>query len=511
MTDNPSIWQLVLDRAAATPDARMLLDIDDREVTFREYRDRAERAAAGLQAWGVEPGSTVAWQMPTWIETIVLLGALSRLGCRQVPLLPIYGERELTFILQQCEAATFVVPGTWRGTDYEGTARRIGESIGTFRTLVCDHELPDADPSTLAPFDLDAFDADEPRWVFYTSGTTADPKGARHTDHAVVEIGIQMVVRQGFEASDRFGIAFPFTHIGGLTNYCVCLYTGLTLVVLESFVPAQAVDTFARFGVTVIGGGPAFYRAFVDEQRRRGGPSILPNLRFISGGGAPMPPELHRWVRDEIGGLGCANGWGMTEGVIMAINDPRDTEAHLTESSGQALAGMEIRAVDPTGAVLPPDAEGELEFRGVGLFHGYLDDALNADAFTDDGWFRTGDLGRLDADGYVTVTGRLKDIIIRKGENISAKEVEDLLYSHPKVADAAVIGVPDEERGEMVCAVVTLTDAADPIALDEVARWMTDAGTMRQKIPERLEIIDAMPRNATGKIVKNDLRDRFAR
>ena len=346
--------------------------------------------------------------------------------------------------------------------------------------------------------------------MFYTSGTTASPKGVRHTDHAVIEIGIQMAIRQGFEGTDRFGIAFPFTHIGGLTNLCVCLYTGLTLVLLESFVPAQAVDVFARLGVTTIGGGPAFYRAFVDQQRARGGPSILPALRFISGGGAPMPPELHCEVRDEIGGMGCANGFGMTEGVIMAINDPRDTDEHLMYTSGRALDGMEIRAVDASGAPLPPDTEGELQIRGVGLFQGYLDESLHDEVFTDDGWFRTGDVGRLDADGYVTVTGRMKDIIIRKGENISAKAIEDLLSAHPKIADAAVIGVPDDERGEMVCAVVTLADPADAITLAEIAAAMTEAGVMRQKIPERLEIIDAMPRNATGKIVKNDLRAQYA-
>ena len=141
-------------------------------------------------------------------------------------------------------------------------------------------------------------------------------------------------------------------------------------MLLESFVPAQAVDVFARLGVTTIGGGPAFYRAFVDQQRARGGPSILPALRFISGGGAPMPPELHCEVRDEIGGMGCANGFGMTEGVIMAINDPRDTDEHLMSTSGRALDGMEIRAVDASGAPLPPDTEGELQIRGVGPLPG---------------------------------------------------------------------------------------------------------------------------------------------
>jgi len=505
--DDTSIWTSVVERATATPDGVMLMDADDRELTFAEYRERAERAAAGLYESGIRPGDTVAWQMPTWIETVVLVAALCRLGVRQVPLLPIYGERELTFILRQCSASTFIVPGEWRGTDYAASAGRVETTLGTFRTLVCDRELPDGNPAGLPGV---TSPPDDLRWVFYTSGTTSEPKGALHTDAAVIAIGIEMARRQGFRGDDRFGIAFPFTHIGGITNLCVCLYTGLTLVLLEAFVPAQAVDVFARLGVTVIGGGPAFYRAFLDQQRERTGDSILPALRFIAGGGAPMPPELHREVRAEIGGLGCANGYGMTEGVIMAINDPRDTDEHLMFTSGRALDGMEIRAVDTAGAALPPDTEGELQIRGVGLFHGYLDESLNKDAFDAGGWFRTGDVGRLDADGYVTVTGRLKDIIIRKGENISAKEVEDLLYAHAKVADAAVIGVPDDERGEMVCAVVTLADPSDPVTLDDIAAYMTDAGTMKQKIPERLEIIDAMPRNATGKIVKTDLRAKYA-
>jgi cyclohexanecarboxylate-CoA ligase len=505
--DTSSIWQFIVDRAEATPDALMLLDVDDREVTFAEYRDRAKRAAAGLFEWGVRPGDTVAWQLPTWIETVVLVGALCRLGVRQVPLLPIYGERELTFILGQCGASTFIIPGTWRGTDFEATARAIHGVLGSFRTLVCDHELPDADPAVLPPL---AIDPDEPRWIFYTSGTTASPKGARHIDAAVIAIGVQMGLRQGYRSDDRFAVVFPFTHIGGLIMLCLSLSTGLTLVPLESFVPADAVDALARLDVTVIGGGPAFFRAFLEQQRARGGPSILPALRFFSGGGAPLPPELHREVRDEIGGLGCANGFGMTEGVTMAINDPRDTDEHLMFTSGRALDGMEIRAVDAGGVALPPDTEGELQIRGVGLFRGYLDESLNTEAFDEDGWFRTGDVGRLDADGYVTVTGRMKDIIIRKGENISAKAIEDLLYTHPKVADAAVIGVPDDERGEMACAVVTLADASDPITLEEIAAYMIEAGAMRQKIPERLEIIDAMPRNATGKIVKNDLRAKYA-
>jgi acyl-CoA synthetase (AMP-forming)/AMP-acid ligase II len=503
-----SIWECMVDRARATPDKVMLLDGDERAMTFAEYADRAERAAAGLYEWGVRPGDTIAWQMPTWIETVVLVGALCRLGVRQVPLLPIYRERELSFILRQCGARAFIVPGVWRGNDYAATAERLADELGSFRVLVCDREVPDGDAATLPAV---AYPVAEIRWVFYTSGTTSDPKGVMHVDDAIIAIGSEMTKRQHFAFDDRFGIAFPFTHIGGISNLCVCLDTGCTLVLLEVFEPARAVEVFARVGVTVVGGGPAFYRAFLEQQRLRPSEPILPALRFITGGGAPMPPELHREVRAEIGGLGCANGYGMTEGVIMAINDPTDTDEHLMYTSGQPLGGMEIVARDADGVDLPTDAEGELWIRGVGRFQGYLDESLNDAVFDADGWFRTGDLGRMSADGYATVTGRLKDIIIRKGENISAKEVEDLLYTHPKVANAGVIGVPDAERGEMVVAVVELADPEVPITLEEIAEYFEAAGMMKQKIPERLEFVPTMPRNATGKILKNDLRAQFSR
>jgi acyl-CoA synthetase (AMP-forming)/AMP-acid ligase II len=505
--DANSIWECMVDRAQATPDKVMLIDGDERELTFAGYVDRAERAAAGLHDWGVRPGDAIAWQMPTWIETVVLVGALCRLGVRQVPLLPIYRERELSFILRQCGAKAFIVPGVWRGNDYAATAQGLADELGTFRVLVCDRELPDGDAAALPAV---ALPAGEIRWVFYTSGTTSDPKGVTHVDHSIIAIGTEMAIRQHFRADDRFGIAFPFTHIGGISNLCVCLDTGCTLVLLEAFEPARAVEVFARVGVTVVGGGPAFYRAFLEQQRMRPDEPILPALRFITGGGAPMPPELHREVRAEVGGLGCANGYGMTEGVIMAINDPTDTDEHLMYTSGQPLGGMEIVARDPDGADLPAGVEGELWIRGVGRFQGYLDESLNDSVFDAEGWFRSGDLGRLDLDGYTTVTGRLKDIIIRKGENISAKEVEDLLYTHPKVANAGVIGVPDSERGEMVVAVVELSDPDDPITLEEIAKYFADAGMMKQKVPERLEFVAVMPRNATGKILKNDLRAEFS-
>jgi non-ribosomal peptide synthetase component E (peptide arylation enzyme) len=198
----------------------------------------------------------------------------------------------------------------------------------------------------------------------------------------------------------------------------------------------------------------------------------------------------------------------MTESCITAINDPRDTDEHIAETSGKPIPSVEVRVVLADGSDAPPEVDGELRIRGERVFKGYLDPVLNETAFDADGWFCTGDVGHLTRDGYVVVTGRLKDIIIRKGENISAKEVEDLLYAHPDIADAAVIGLPDRDSGERVCAVVTLVDGRS-LTLADLTRYCVDAGVMRQKIPEQLEIVATLPRNATGKVLKHELRAKF--
>jgi cyclohexanecarboxylate-CoA ligase len=508
LLEAPNLWALVEARAEATPDALMLID-DRRTLTFTEYRDEASRVAAGLYARGIDSGCTVAWQLPTWNETLVLMAALARLGVRQVPLLPIYKERELLFCLQQSGSSFLLLPGTWRGVDYVETVRRSGAcDAGTLEIMVCDHALPIGDAATLPP----APDADagtQPLWIFYTSGTTADPKGVQHTDRSVLSGGLALCEAQGFHPSDRHGTAFPFTHIGGATNVAASLACGFTLVLTEAFNAESTTAHFAAHDVTIAGGGTVFYLAYLEQQRRHPDTPIFPKLRFMSGGAAPMPPHLHQEVRDKIGGAGCAHGYGMTEGCILALNHPADTDTHMAHTVGRPVARVELRVRDEGGHDLPAGSEGQIWLRGAVMFLGYLDPALNVDVFDADGWFATGDLGSLDSDGYLRISGRIKDIIIRKGENVSAQEVEGVLSSHPGIADVAVIGLPDEERGERVCAVVVLHDTGDPIDLPRIVSFCEEAGMMRQKIPESLEIVTEIPRNPSGKFDKRALRRRF--
>jgi acyl-CoA synthetase (AMP-forming)/AMP-acid ligase II len=260
----------------------------------------------------------------------------------------------------------------------------------------------------------------------------------------------------------------------------------------------------------MVGGSTAFYVAYLAEQRKNPGQPILPTLRVMTGGGAAKPPEIHFEVRDEIGGRGVVHGYGMTEVPMMAMGSPHDTDEQLANTDGKPVIGAEIRIVKEDEIVASPGEEGEVRLRGPVVCVGYTDPAANDAAFDRDGWFRTGDLGVLRPDGHLRLTGRLKDVIIRKGENISARELEDVLFNHPKVGEVAVIGVPDEERGELVCAVVELAVPSDPLTLDEMVVWCRDAGLMRQKIPERLEIVDALPRNETlNKVLKFKLREQF--
>jgi acyl-CoA synthetase (AMP-forming)/AMP-acid ligase II len=502
-----TMWELVEARAALSPDVIALYDGEDREVTFAQLRDRTERVAAGLHAAGIGAGTRVTWQLPTRVETIVLSLALARLGAVQNPINPLYRDREVGFVVQQTGAEFFCVPGDWNGFDFVAMAGRIADEMGVSPTvLVTYDDLPEADPATLpAP----PTDGDEVRWIYYTSGTTSAPKGVKHTDGTLMAGGLGLADALELTADDIGSIAFPYAHIAGPDYLMMLLYRGCGAVLLEAFNLDAAVELFARKGATMAGGGPAFYQMYLSKQRTQPGEPIIPSLRLLSGGGAPKPPEMYTEVKEEMG-IPVCHGYGMTECPMIAQGGPNDTEHQLMYTDGPPVTGCQVRIVTLDGEVAGTDVDGEVRLKGPMVFKGYTDPALDADAFDDEGWFRTGDLGHLDESGHVVLTGRLKDVIIRKGENISAKEIEDLLYQHPKVGDVAVIGLPDRERGERVVAVVETATGAEPLSGPEMVAYLQEHDLMRQKIPEQLEVVEALPRNNTlGKILKTDLRDQF--
>jgi acyl-CoA synthetase (AMP-forming)/AMP-acid ligase II len=508
--DVGSMWELVARRAAASPDRPMLIDENDRQVTFGQFAERCETVAAGLFDMGIGPGSAVSWQLPSRIETVVLSMALARLGAVQNPIIHIYREREVAFALRQTGATFFFVPGVWKDVDYVAMAEKIGKELERPPTVVVAYDsLPEGDPAVLPPAPGPGSGDDE-RWIYYTSGTTSDPKGVRHTDTTLVTGGRGLAIACDMSEDDVGSIAFPFAHIAGPDYLVMVLALGFPAVLLESFVPATAVSVFGRHGVTMAGGSTAFYQAYLNEQRKQPDSKIIPSLKCLSGGGAPMPPEIFYEVGREIG-VTVAHGYGMTEIPMICMGSLTDTDEQLANTVGKPVFGADVRIVTLDGDVAPAGVDGEVRVKGPMVCKGYTDPEMTAEAFDADGYFRTGDVGHIRPDGHVVLTGRLKDIIIRKGENISAKEIEDLLYEHPKVGDVAVIGLADRQRGERVCAVVQTAAGAEPLTFEEMVAHLSGAGLMAQKIPEQLELVEALPRNETlNKILKYKLREEYA-
>ncbi len=507
-----SLWSLIERRAEVTPGGLLAHEDTGRELTFGSYREACLRAAAGLFVrHGVGRDTPVSWELPTWNESLVLVGALARLGARQNPLIPIYRDREVGFITDQSRASLLVVPTVHRGYDFEAMAERVAGERPGLSILVADRRLPDADPEGLpepeAPPEM--ADGAPIRWVFYTSGTTADPKGAPHSDIEVLASAVAMAECLDIRTDDVAALIFPFTHIGGIGWLMASLVTGCTLLTTESFDPVETPRFLAANGVTLAGSGTPFHLAYLEAQRASPTVPLFPMVRSYPGGGAPKPPRLHYDLKEEIGGVGIVSGYGLTEAPIVAMGSASDPDEKLATTEGRPTPGVDLIVVGPDGRRLPPGVEGEIRLKGPQVISGYLDPALDADAFDGEGYFRTGDLGNVDGDGYVTITGRLKDVIIRNGENISAKEVEDLLYTHPAVADVAVIGLPDQRTGERACAVVALSMGTS-LTVQEMAGFLTGAGLRIQSVPERLEVVDVIPRNPAGKILKHELRARFA-
>ncbi|WP_396930346.1 class I adenylate-forming enzyme family protein [Mycolicibacterium sp.] len=505
-------WDLVDTAASEHPDRVVLADDYGRSLTSAQLREAALTTAAGLAERGIAAGTPVSWQLPTTLETMVVMVALSRLGSVQNPLLPIWRESEVRFVTAQLETEFFVVPGVWRGFDHTHLARTLADERA-MEVVVVDHDTPVLDTLRLPAGDPAALSdppqsGELPRWIYYSSGTTAAPKGVLHCDRSVIAGCTGVIEMVGASNEDVNPIPFPVSHVGGAAMLAAALITGMRLVLFDTFDPTSTPKAIAAHRPTLLGSATPFFVAFMAAQREHGEQPLFPDLRGCVGGGAPITRELGRQVRQTLGVPGIANAWGLTEFPVAASQKPDAAPELLDRTVGQVVSGVSVRVVDETEREAAVGEQGELRLKGPQCFLGYVDQSLDADAFDADGWFCTGDLGCIDADGHITVTGRIKDAIIRNAENISALEVEEVLACHPLVADVAVIGVPDERTGERVCAVVVPAGDAN-LTLAALFEHCRDSGLSNHKAPERLELVDALPRNVTGKVLKAELRSRF--
>jgi cyclohexanecarboxylate-CoA ligase len=522
------LWgdELIIDHIdrviASKPDAVAVVDHNTETgerttVSFRQLGRLATRAAAALRSLGVGEGDVVAVQLPNWWHYFVLYPACARIGAILNPLMPIFRERELRFMLGFANTKVLVVPQTFRGFDYPQMLHGLRSELpalkhvlvvnGTnehtsFESVVLGTRWEDdIDPATeFSSLRVGANDITE---LMYTSGTTGEPKGVMHTANTL--LCKSRLAKELFALTDGDVIYMgsPLAHQTGFLYACIfSMVNGVKCVLQDVWDPVIAAQRIQDEGCTITLGSTPFLSDLVNTPEV--GHYNIDSLRLFLCAGAPIPRVLLRRAAETLPNMYVMSAWGMTENGIVTATYPGDREEKVFETDGRALPNQEVRIVGEDGAPLPTDTEGRLQARGPTMFVGYF---KRPEAYTVDEalWFETGDNARMDADGYIRITGRSKDIIIRGGENVPVVEIEELLYRHPAVKDAAVIGIAHERLGELGCAFVELKPGAS-LTFDEMVTFLLEYRLAKNYLPEQLEIISEFPRTASGKIQKFKLR-----
>ncbi|MBV9559573.1 MAG: AMP-binding protein [Bradyrhizobium sp.] len=509
-----------LDEAAVKhPDRAAIVDFEygtnrQIELTFAQLRRRVDQIAWSLYGLGVRRGDVVSVQLPNWWHFVAAHLACLRVGAATNPLMPIFRERELSFMLGLAESRVVIVPKVFRDFDHEAMIERIRPSLPSLRHVIVaggtgsnsfDRQLlaDQVPPDAAKLFAAQRLTADDVVQLLYTSGTTGEPKGVMHTSRTLLTTMLPSIRHLQLREGEPILSATPLAHqLGFILAVIVPIALGSPIVMQDVWNAAVALERIRKFGVTFAMGATPFLADLIDTAAKEGdaGP-----LRTFLSAGAPIPRTLVKRAREEIG-VKVLSAYGMTENLLVSSARPDDPEQKVSETDGAPSLGLELRVVDNERKPLPSGQSGRLQTRGTSIFIGYLKrpELYNVDG---DGWFDTGDLARLDADGYVTITGRWKDVIIRGGENVPVVEIENVLYRHPAVRQVAIVAMPDARLGERACAFVVPREAAS-LAFADMQEFLQKSGVARSYWPERLEVVDAMPMTASGKIQKFVLRER---
>lgn len=503
-------------RARQTPQQIAVVE-GGRRLTYAFLLDEARRIAAGLRDLGLRPGDVISFQLPNWWESVVVNLAASLGGWAVNPIVPIYRDAEVGFILADCGAKVIFVPEQFRSIDYVDMLRRIAVD-GTARPLIVTVRGQEESPDALryetlgrasATWEGHAATPDSLKLVLYTSGTTGRPKGVLHSYNTLMSELRAITEFWNVGEQDVVIMPSPVTHITGY-SYALeyVFFAGIKVVLMDRWDAAQAVVLIQAEQASLTVGATPFLAELTAAVEKSG--ARLPSFRLFASGGAPVPPNLVLRASRAMPGCLVCRVYGSSESptVTLGINDAADQDrAAITDGK---VCNNEVRIADPvTGESLPAGVEGEILVRGPEVMLCYSREEDTRDAFDADGFFRTGDLGTLSQDGFITVTGRKKDLIIRGGENLSPKEVEDLLHAHPDVLEAAVVAMPHARLGETPCAYVVLKPGCG-MDLAQMSTYLDSKRLARQKFPEQLFVVDAMPKTASGKILKHVLRARLA-
>jgi cyclohexanecarboxylate-CoA ligase len=490
------------------------------QLTFGDLEERSRRIAAGFRQLGIAAGDVVAYQLPNWWEAVVVFLATLRVGAVVHPLLPSFREAELRFTLRQTRARLLVIPGRLRDVDHRELIAGIREELPDLAHVLVARAAPGSGMHMLDDFSTssapltsdDDTDPDAVALAMYTSGSTAEPKGVLHTHNSLAAEVMSLRRVHQLTAGDRTLMPSPLTHISGVIHAILTpALLGTSAVLMERWNAAQAAELIRRMQVTYMVGVPTVLQDLLAlSATGLDAENPLPSLRLFSCGGAEVSADLVRAARQCFSTCTTKRVYGSTEFPTIATTDASSSGTRGIDSDGQAIPPNEVRIVDVAGTPLPPGVEGEVQARGPECFVGYLDPILNEDAFSVDGWFRTGDLGVLDEAGYLQITGRLKEIVIRKGEKISVREVEELVATHPAVAEVAVVALPDPSTGERACAAIRV-HPGKALDLPGLRAHLAARGVARQKWPEEVRLVAEFPRTDSGKIWRRKLAAELGR
>lgn len=483
-------------------------------LTYRQLAERAERVAVALAHYGIEKQDVVSFQLPNWWEFVVINLACLRIGAVSNPLMPIFRERELSFMVDFAESKVLIIPKEFRGFDHEkmiaGMRDKLpqlehvfvvgGDAENSFDTALLNHSLT---TDSAALFKARELDPNDVVLMLYTSGTTGMPKGVMHSANTFLFSVDKMIERCELSQDDDVFMGSPLAH---LTGFMYGMWMPMVLKTKMIFLDVWNVDLgwqlMAEENASFAMGATPFLADLSNSKQRESCNSA--RFRVFVCGGAPIPSALAEKATAALS-IKLMAVWGMSECGVVTTTKLTDPPEKIFGSDGVAVPACEVKVVDEQGQVVPQGEEGRLFEKSPSTFIGYLKrpEAYDVDA---DEFFDTGDLARMDADGYIRITGRSKDIIIRGGENIPVVEVENLLYKHPGIIDCAVVAMPDERLGELGCCFVTLSAGAN-FSFKDMIDYLLENQLAKNYLPEHLEIISDMPRTASGKIQKFQLRE----
>ncbi|MBK5480587.1 AMP-binding protein [Peribacillus sp. TH16] len=515
---NRTILDYLNDAIEKDPDKIAIIDKKSR-FTYKELGKLVDRIALGLLNIGLGKGDVISFQLPNWNEFIILHYAVTRIGAISNPLIPIYRDREIGYMVEMAESKMIVVPDSFRGFYYPAMIERLSHKWPSLEHIyVIGNEVPNGmksfsslleepweermDASILDEIIHDPNDVTE---IIFTSGTTGSPKGVMHTHNTLCVSTNYWIDHLHLTSDDVLFMASTFAHQTGF-GYGVRLPThfGGTGVYQDIWNPNEFIEWIEKEKITFTAGATPFLQDMIQMEGIE--TYNLNSFRVFVALGAPIPRQLVKDAAEKVR-FKILSGWGQTEDGLVTLTRLEDSAEKLTNTDGVPFPEMELKVVNFEGKICAPNEEGDLLARGPALFVGYLKRIDDTIAEHKDGWFITGDRAIMDEEGYIRISGRNKDIIIRGGENIPVAYVENVLYEHPDISSVQVIAVPDVRLQEKACACISVRPGKSPITMESLKKFLYEKGLAKQYWPEQLEIMDDFPRTPSGKIQKFRLRE----